>query len=385
MPSSVFGTGNVKLFLNMQQTAWWKQIKRKCTQISRNWSFSVKIMREHLSNQSRYTLESTNCPQSSSSLSGGFLNDSSMCVNSWTDAGFILRLVSTTCIIPIWKGQLGWIESVLFCRWMTFFSLLLFLHLSICISTPYLHVPSMWPPPPPALEQSCSLSVICIKQPISPWPGRWITDGCSASSTATFAYLTYRSMFALTAVHGSNHVCRVEGTKNCGQLSISSTWIGVSSQKMALEVRVVLPLWYSLFPLLWCTVPFTLKGNCGIFFVYCSLLAGYKRGLSPDMVSSGQTAVVVVVLFCNIWVVMQPLRCVQTLLQVWIHHFQGVSKTQRKYYEMAGTGSSTTAWMNRKGLCDGLLTLPLESAAALPPQLEVQIAFFCFSVAPSAT
>lgn len=137
---------------------------------------------------------------------------------------------------------------------------------------------------------------------------------------------------------------------------------------MALEVRVVFPLWYSLFPIIWCsfyTVPFTFF--CALF-VYCSLITGYKRGFSPDMVSSGQTAVVVVVLLCNIWVVMQLLRCVQeTLLQVWIHHFQGVCKIQRKYYEMAGTGSSATAWMNRKGLCDWLLALPLGSAAASPP------------------
>lgn len=155
---------------------------------------------------------------------------------------------------------------------------------------------------------------------------------------------------------------------------------------------MVLSFSTSLVQFLHCTL--YLKGKLWHFFVYCSLLAGYKRGLSPDMLSRGQTAVVVVVLFCNIWVLMQLLRCVQeTLLQVWIHHFQGVSKIQRKYYEMAGTGSSPTAWMNRKGLCDGLLALPLESAAALPPlmrkepcqRLELQIAFFCFSVAPSAT
>lgn len=131
---------------------------------------------------------------------------------------------------------------------------------------------------------------------------------------------------------------------------------------MALEVRVMFPLWY-------CTL--YLKGKLWHFFVYCSLIAGYKRGLSPDIVYSGQTAVVVVVLLCNVWVVMQLLCCVQeALLQVWIHHFQGVSEIRRKYYEMAGTGSSTTAWMNRKGLCDGLLALPLGCAAALPPLMR---------------
>lgn len=196
-------------------------------------------------------------------------------------------------------------------------------------------------------------------------------------------------MFALPAVGGGNHVCRVEGTKNCGQLSISSAWLGVSFLKNGFRGKsrvssMVLSFSTYLEQFLYWTL--YLKGKLQHFFVYCSLMTGYERGLSPDMVYSGQTAVVVVGLFCNIWVVMQLLCCVQeTLLQVWIRHFQGVSKIQRKYYQMAGTGSSTTAWMNRKGLCDGLLALPLQSAAALPPLIRRNLVSglkyrLCFSV-----
>lgn len=100
-----------------------------------------------------------------------------------------------TKINQIWKsevGQIGYFWNTCTYDWLHrslfFFPIIFFL---FYISTPYLHVLSMWPPPP-GLEQSRVLAVVCIKQPVFPQPRSWITDGHSTSQATTFAYQARR-------------------------------------------------------------------------------------------------------------------------------------------------------------------------------------------------